>query len=131
MKRNCFGFSLVELLVSLTIIAFVLMTIMMVYAHCMRLNEAGRNMAIATSHAELILEDIRNTAFSQIETKINNGDWDLNSTQISALGLTVLNNETADTGCSGTNPLEVWITVNWFDTQQRARSQSLRTLISG
>lgn len=122
--------TLSELLLATAILAFVLSGLLMLFTKCMLLNDANRNLATATSHAEYVLEDIRQKVFSTIQTNINNGTWDWNPGQISGQGLTALGNEAIDTQASGSNPLRVTVTVTWIDRSQRARSTFLETLIT-
>lgn len=113
------------------IMAVAFIMILMIYANCCSLEEAGRNLIVATTHADFVMEDIRNTNFSSISTNINNGNWNWNSANITAASLTPLNNESITTQASGTNPLDVTVTVAWRDSQQRNRTKVLETLISG
>jgi len=131
MRRNNKSFTLAELLISAIIMGVALTMILVVYANCCSLEEAGRNLIVATSHADFVMEDIRNTNFSNISTNVNSGNWNWNSTNITSAQLTPLNNETITTQASGTNPLDVTVTVTWRDSQQKNRTKVLETLISG
>jgi len=95
------------------------------------LNQSNRNMILALSHAQYVLEDIKNTAFSEIKTKIDNGDWDWNTSAIAAKGLAALDSEVIDTSHGlVNNPLEVIVGIRWKDRRQRQRQTELRTLVS-
>lgn len=131
MTRNNKSFTLPELLISAVIMGMAFTMILEVYAHCSSLEEAGRNLIVATSHANFVMEDIRNTNFSSISANINSGNWNWNSTNITSAQLTPLNNESISTQVSGTNPLDVTVTVTWRDRQQKNRTKVLETLISG
>lgn len=131
MRRNNKSFTLAELLISAIIMAVAFIMILEVYANCSSLEEAGRNLIVATSHANFVMEDIRNTSFSSISTNISSGYWNWNSTNITSAQLTPLNNESITTQSSGTNLLDVTVTVTWRDSQQRNRTKVLETLISG
>ena len=131
MKRNNKSFTLPELLIAAIIMAVAFLMILTIYANCSYLDEAGRNLIVATSHADFVMEDIRNTAFSSISTNINSGNWNWSSANITAAQLTPLNNESIATQVSGTNPLDVTVTVTWRDSQQKNRTKVLETLISG
>jgi len=80
------------------------------------------------------MEQIKGTDFAQVESKINNGDWDLNTIQIQSVpyNLNALNNETINTnvGIGTTNPLEISVIVQWNDRGGRPRSTELDTLIA-
>ena len=131
MKKNNKSFTLPELLIAAIIMAVAFLMILTIYANSSYLDEAGRNLIVATSHADFVMEDIRNTTFSSISTNINSGNWNWNSTNITAAQLTPMNNESIATQVSGTNPLDVTVTVTWRDSQQKNRTKVLETLISG
>ena len=131
MKRNNKSFTLPELLIAAIIMAVVFIMMLTVYANCCSLEEASRNLIVATSHADFVMEDIRNTSFSNLSTDITSGNWNWNSTNITAAQLTPLNNESIATQASGTNPLDITVTVTWRDSQQKNRTKVLETYISG
>lgn len=124
------GFTLSELLLAAAILAFVLCALLYSFISCMLLNEANRNLTGAVIHAEYVMEEMRNVDFSLVSTNIAAGYWDWNNQTIAAKGLTALRNETIDTQASGTDPLDVTVTVSWQDRNARNRSMSLETLIS-
>lgn len=133
MKR---GFTLSELLLSAAILVFVLAGLLALFINCMILNEANRNLSIATTHAQYIMENIKDAAdtdFSQLESAINNGAWDLDASEIQSdpYNLTALSNESIDTNVTGSgNPLGIAVIVQWNDRGQRSRSTELDTLIA-
>lgn len=130
-KINNRGFTLPEILVTAFIVAYSLSVILTTYVNSARLSEAARNLVTANSHANYILEDIRNTLFSTIDDEINNGEWSKTSAEIQALGLTPLKNETIVTVyySGSTNPLDIEVTVTWLDAGNRSRTYALRTLV--
>ena len=129
-KMDKKSFTLSELLLAVAILAMSLGAILLALVQCFLLNEANRNLTRALTHAEYILEDIKNTNFENIKTKIENGDWDWDSSEIVEEGLTPLNNENIDTSVNGTTLLEIEVTVTWKDRGLRDRSTSLETLIA-
>jgi prepilin-type N-terminal cleavage/methylation domain-containing protein len=130
------GFTLPELLLAAAILVFVLAGLLVLFINCLILNEANRNLAVALTHAQYIMEEIRDTAdadFTQLESRINNGVWDLNASQIQAApyNLTALSNESIDTNITQSgNPLGVSVIAHWNDRGQRPRSVELDTLIT-
>ena len=139
MKKIKSGFTLSELLLAAAILVFVLAGLLALFANCLILNETNRNLTVATSHAQYIMEEIKDAAeldFAQLESRINNGDWDLNASQIQAApyNLTALSNETIDTNVTqqDNDPdlLIVSVIVQWNDRGQRPRSAQLETLIA-
>ena len=125
------GFTLPELLLVAAILAYALSMILLTFIKGVALNEDSRNLITATSHAEYVMENIKNTAFYSITTFINGKTWTWNTAGVSAQGLTPLNNESVTTLYSGSNPLDITVAVNWRNTGGRSRAKVLRTLISG
>lgn len=130
MKLSNKGLSLPEVMLAGAILAFVLSGLMMLFIGSAFLNEANRNLSLATSHAQFVMEDIKNTDFGDIKTKIDNGDWDWNAQAVAARGLSALDSETIDTSVTGTNPLDIAVSVRWIERRTRNRSAQLETLIS-
>ncbi len=128
--RDKKSFTLSELLLAVAIMAMALGTILLALVQCFLLNEANRNLTVAVTHAQYVMEDIKNTNFDDIKTKINNGDWDWNSSEIASQGLIPLNNENIDTAVTGTTLLDIKVTVTWKDRGLRNRSISLETYIA-
>lgn len=124
------GFTLAEIILAVAILAFTLASLLSLFVSCMLLNDASRNLTQATGHAQFVLEEIRNSAFSGIASKINNGDWDWDSSTITAKGLSALKSESMDTQVSGSDPLDVVVMVSWQDRSGRNRQMELETLFT-
>ena len=126
------GFTLPELLLAVAILAFVITSILLLFINCALLNEANRNLSIASSHAQFVMEDIRgsaSTSFATLKSSIDAGNWDWNTTAINSRGLTALSNEAIDTQSSGTEPVDVVVTITWKDRSGKNRSAAIETLI--
>jgi type II secretory pathway pseudopilin PulG len=128
------GFTLSELLLAATILSFAFGTLIVSFVACFLLNETNRNLSIAVTHAQYVMEEIRDTAstvagFGNLTTQINSGNWDWNSTTVSSRGLSTLSNETIDSNVTGTDLLDVTVTVNW-QNRGRNRNTVLETLIT-
>jgi type II secretory pathway pseudopilin PulG len=126
------GFTLTELLLAVIILAFSITGILLLFVNCAFLNEANRNLSVASSHSQFVMEEIRGEAssgFSSLKVHIDAGNWDWDTATINSRGLTALNNEVIDTSASGTEPLDVLITVTWKDRSGRDRSAAIETLI--
>ncbi len=127
------GFTLSELLLAAAILVFVLAGLLALFLNCLILNEANRNLTIAMTHAQYIMEEIKDEDFDGLEAKINNGDWDLDASAIQSApyGLAALSNETIDVNATQSgNPLGISVTVQWNERGQRIRSTELDTLIA-
>jgi Tfp pilus assembly protein PilW len=126
------GFTLAELLLASAILIFALSGVLALYINCAVLNKTNRNSAIAMSHANYIMEEIRGWGFTGLETKIQNNDWDLDAQEIqSNYNLTPLSQETIDASVSQSgDPLGVSVRVDWLDYGLRARNIVLNTLIT-
>lgn len=130
------GFTLSELLLAAAILVFALAGLLALFVNCLVLNEANRNLTVASTHAQYIMEEIKDAAdadLSQLESRINNGDWDFNSSQIQSApyNLIALTNENIDTNVTGSgNPLGISVIVQWNDRGGRPRSTELDTLIA-
>lgn len=138
------GLTLAELLLAAAILAFALSSLLAVFLSCFFLNAANRNLTIASSHTQYVMEEIKNESSLQaIRDKISSeGVWD--TAKISSEGLQALPDEVitvccCNSLCTGTNPciscpsgniLGINITVAWKDRGLRDRNLSLVTLMA-
>lgn len=122
------GMSLVELMFAAGILAFALCGIVSLFVNCSKLNEANRNLSIAASHAQFIMETIKYTPFANIKTNIDDEVWNWTTTQINANGLIALRSEAIETSAIGTRPLQVTVTSTWQDRTGRNRTFFITTL---
>ena len=140
-RKSLAGFTLSELLLATAILVIALSGLLALFINCIFLNESNRNLALATSHAQYILEEIRGTAFNQAKDKITNGDWNLSvegeegkRPQDAPYNLTALSNENITTSITTNetqfDPLGVSVLVRWKDRGQRDRDTTLETLIT-
>ena len=120
------AFTLPELLIATMILVLALCPIIMSFTYCFLLNENSRQITTAISHAQYVMEDIKNTDFDDITNGTLNStdsDWPSN--------LTALPNETINATVTGSTLLNVNVTVSWDDRGDRPRIyKTLETLIA-
>ncbi len=117
------------------IMSFVLAGALSLFIYCIFLNEANRNLSIATGHGQFVLEDIKNTNFNSLKTGAIdvNTTWDWNTAaSFTGRGLSILGNESINTTgvWTGTERVNITVAVSWKDRGTRDRSLSLTTLIT-
>jgi len=76
-KKN--GFTLAELLLAVAILAVALCAILATYAACFNLTNISKNVNIATSAAQGLIEQIRNTPFTQIPASYDRLNFTVNN----------------------------------------------------
>ncbi len=132
MKLSNKGFTLSELLLAAAILAFVLSGLLLLFINCIILNEANRNLSVATSHAQYIMEEIKNAGTLQsIKAKIDSGNF----TSFQVLpneNITVCCCNSPCSSCLGScqsagDPLGIYVRVNWKDRSVRDRYIELKT----
>ncbi len=125
------GFSLVEIMVTVGILAAALGGMMFLFSNSVVLNEDSRNTTLALSHIQFVLEDIRNTPYAMDLARIKIGDWAWDQAKISGHGLTPLHEERITVEALGTDPLTVTVIATWKNTYRRARTLAISTIMGG
>ena len=132
------GFTLSELLIAALIIVTSFTALLASFVACLILNEANRNLLLAASHAQYVMEEIKDTVsesggFSTIANNSNaygNTHWDWDLVAINAKNLVALKDESIYVDMTGETSLNVVVTVNWHDRGNRDRSTTLETIIT-
>ncbi len=125
------GLTLIEIMVSAIVMTIAVIAIIGIFNNTMVLNEFNRERTVAMTHAQCIMEEIKNAGFAGLETNINNNVWDRTQAQLSAspYNLTVLFNESVDTAVvTSGDPLRISVTVNWQDHNSNPRTTTIQTL---
>jgi prepilin-type N-terminal cleavage/methylation domain-containing protein len=138
MRQTTRGLTLLELLLAAAIMGVVLSAMLQLFLKCNLLVMANRDHSVAVAHVQYVMEEIKNTNFADIWTKIAvDHQWDWNSATINAKGLAALHDESIDTevsnkAVSGTILWDISVTANWKDRTGTGgdRSITLETLIS-
>ncbi len=131
MKTDKSGFTLMELMFAAAVLAIVLGGLLGVFVSNFRLIESGRNLTVASNHAQCVMEEIRNI---NLPATITAQDWTAwaQADPPGGGGCNTLNEESIQVSYpSGeeADPLEIVITVNWTE-KGRARSVQLVTLLT-
>lgn len=125
------GFTLLELMIGVTVLIIALVGLIAAYTGCFSLNESARNLTIAINDAQCVMEEIRAMNIPTNITAEGWTNWAANNPPNGG-GCNRLNNEaitvTYPSGTTAT-PLEILITVNWTE-KNRQRSTRLATLLS-
>ncbi len=136
------GFTLIEVLVMMTVFATAFLSLMGVYGNLAALRETGRNLNQATSDARAVLEMVREKSGAGLAS-VAATDWtqwarDNALTSLSGETVTLLYRGLGDQqgdqvgeyqGENLTDPLDVIVRVAWTD-RRRARSMTLESLIT-
>lgn len=137
--------TLSEVILALAILIVGLTSLLVFFANCIILNGLSRNFIVGGTHAQYVMEEIRDEdSLSNITTKIENGDWDWNISDIESKGLEALTGESIDTYCcsgnctlclvscldSADDPLGVVVKVEWQDRSGRDMEIELPTLMT-
>jgi hypothetical protein len=136
------GLTLMELLFTAAILAFVFTGLLLLFINCILLNESNRHLTIATGHGQYLLEEIENeNTIASIKANITSGTWNWTTTDIVNKGLLALTNESIATCCcdspSGTclsscpdgRLVNITVNVNWKDRRSRDRNATFTTSI--
>ena len=130
-RMSLTGFTLAEVILAAAILVFALAGLLFLFISCMLLNESSRNRSIAITHAQFVLEEIKNTNFDVIETNINAGNWNWDEAEIENENLPVLKSEAIETTVSASgDPAGVLVTVSWQDRLGAYRNITLNSLFT-
>ncbi len=133
-KLNSRGFTIIEIMISITVLTIVLLGLISGYMTCLKLNEMSKSTTIATEDARRVLEQMRSDVVSEL-SDVTSVDW---TAWAVANGLDSLESEQIAVGYTdrdGTgdplddDPLEVSIIVTWQDGL-RVRTLILASLIT-
>jgi len=129
--------TLAEMMIAASVLLLVCAMMYLLFANCIILNQLNRERTLAMSHAEYVLEEIKNESFTNLEDRINgvspfSAEWDWSSTDINNKGLSALNDEVIDTNEVGSNPdlLDIVVNVSWTNRRGATQTMSLETLLA-
>ncbi len=120
------GLTLIELMVTVVILAVVLLGLLQLFVYCLGLGEMAGNLTVAVSEAQGKLEEIRNHNFSDIAGDYASGGTPgntFNLAQLSGTGTININDANSEL-------LEIEIAVSWQNKDGRVIETSLVSLIA-
>ncbi len=131
------SFALMELMLAALFLTIIFLSLITSFIACLLLNESNRNLSIATTHAQYIMEEIKDSVstvngFDNLRVTVpTQWNWS-ESGDFTSRGLSYLSGEninvTFSDAVSGGVPnstsqlLDVRVTVNWLD---RARNHNV------
>jgi len=131
------GVTLAEMMVAACILLLMCSMMYLLFANCVILNQLNRERSLAMTHAEYVLEEIKNENFTNLENRINGvspwtAEWDWDTTEIGTEGLSALNGEAIDTNEVGANPglLDIVVNVSWVNRRGTTQTVSVETLMA-
>ena len=128
------GFTLFEILIASMVIVAGVLGVVGTLSNLIVLSELNRGKTIAVTHGQYIMETIKDAGFTNLETDINNGDYDFTAVELAGnpFNFAALLNESVDTRVvSSGNPLRISVTISWQDRMNNARTLTFETLQSG
>jgi prepilin-type N-terminal cleavage/methylation domain-containing protein len=131
MKRQIKGFTFAEILVTVAILGGAVGALLTFFVQSVELNNVSRDMSLAVSHVQYVLEDIRSSSgviVSQIDAGVWNYDTDAEFTD---KGLARLNNETIQVTYTGTGVLTITAVLTWQMNNGRWQNLTFQTIDSG
>jgi len=131
MKRRSKGFTFAELLVTVLLLGGAVGAMLTFFVQSIELNNISRDMSLAVSHVQYVLEDIRSSS-GVIVNQIDNGVWNYDTdTEFSDRELTRLPSETILVQYSGTAPLTITVNLGWQMNNGRWQTLMFQTIDSG
>lgn len=112
-KNNNSGFTLLELMIAVSVLIIALSGLLAVFTGIMSLNENARRITLAVTAAQDKLEEIRNSSFSTLYTTYNGTRFDPNGFPAAeAEGNVFIDNANPDL-------LKVYVNVSWRERSNR------------
>jgi len=124
------GFTLVESMLAVALLAGVIVTLWVIVVNCSYLISHARERTIVLNHARIVSEEIENASNMSLgHARGLNGDstWDA---WAKTLFTRTLSNELVDVGFSDTDPDHVTVTISWDDRRGHNSSIQLETKIT-
>ncbi len=130
-RNNCFshrGFTLVEVMISVGVLAFVIVGLLQLFVYCATLADAAGNTTLAVNEAQTKMEEIRNHNFDSIAADYASGGTPGNTFTLSSPSGTGTITVSQVGGSS--QLLQIQIGVNWQNKDGRSASTTLISYIA-
>ncbi len=112
-KNNKSGFTLLELMISVSVLIVALVGLLGVFTHLISLNENSSKLTLAVTACQAKLEEIRNSTFSNIYTTYDGTNFNPQGfASGEAKGAISINN-------SNPSLLQVFVSVSWMTRSNR------------
>ena len=131
-KSKVRALTLAEVMIAAAVLILVCSMLYLLFVNCIILNQLNRERTIAMSHAEYIMEEIRNESFTGLHAKIMTSNfWDWDEADITAAELQALTGESINVTSddSVADLLDVSVTVSWTNRRSETGQETLRTYI--
>ena len=128
------GFTLVEVLIAVGILAVVIVGLLQLFVYCSTLAEAAGNTTLAVNEAQNKIEEIRNHNFTSIATDYASGGTPGNTFPVPDRdGTGTIGTGTITTSQVGGSSalLQIQINVSWQNKNSRNFATALTGLIAG
>jgi len=130
-RSNLNGFSLIELMVAVAILAMAMFGIFHAYSVGFMGMADARDRTVATNYAREAMEDIKNKSFGEIVNDLYNPNDPLGQIKFKRSVNVDYINDDGDIANEGevTNLKQVTLTVSWVDRNEQEKTVMLETLI--
>jgi prepilin-type N-terminal cleavage/methylation domain-containing protein len=129
--RGSKGVTFVELIVTVAILGSALVILLKFFVDSMNLNALSRDVTLAVSHAQYVLEDIRSSS-GVIKDQIDSGVWNLNTdVKFTNSGLLRIYNEAINVSDDSGTPLTITVVITWQEDSGRQEQLTFVTVDAG
>ena len=123
--------TLIELIIAAAILIVASTVLAMLFTNSIILNEFNRNRTIGLSHAQYVMEEIKDANFSTLASYITAGNWDWDTADIADHDLASMSAQQVDTDVDqiADDFLDITVSVQWLSRTGRLQNIGVQTLI--
>ncbi len=112
-KNNKSGFTLIELMITVSVLIVALVGLLVIFSHLALLNENSRKLTLAMAACQDKLEEMRNSSFQTLYASYNGTSFNPSGFTLGqAKGAISINN-------SNPNLLQIFVSVSWRTRSNR------------